>query len=560
MLLLTGLTFLQDGFSQELNRYDIIIHEIYADPTPTHGLPQSEYIEIRNLSTKEIDLKNFTISNGTNVGKINYSTLLKPDSLLILCSSSSMNAFSVYGRTQVVSSFPALSNEKDTISIIAPNGLTLHAVNYDLSWYHDDFKQEGGWSLEMISPDKACMGMENWSASIDPLGGTPGKPNSLAVSNINFPSLKLSYAYLQDSLNLKMVFNHALAPISDKMNLNMEDHSIDNLSLEPPLYNIISAGLTSPVKKSDKLYALNLTSVSDCIGNQFDISTQVGLFSALEKTETIINEILFNPENGGSDYVELMNQSTNTYDLSNIHLANRNSAGKISSISKITDEHLPLFPNSFVVFSEDCFWLLKKYQTDSSCNCIQMQQMPSLPDESGNVLILNESGMIIDDLIYDENWHNKLVYNNEGVALERIAPNRMTNDPLNWYSASSQSGYGTPGKRNSQNKTDELSENLIVLSNPIVSPDNDGRDDFVLIKYHLPLNGYIANISVTDRKGQIIKRISKNELCGITGQFRWDGLDEKGNKVIPGIYIIATELFHLSGSVKRIYKSVGVYY
>lgn len=552
--------FMQVGHAQEFNRYDIIIHEIYADPTPSHGLPQSEYIEIKNLSQKDIDLKNFSISNGSSAGKINYSIIIKPDSLLILCGTSAFSAFSLFGKTQTVSGFPSLSNEKDTISIIAPNGVTLHAVDYDLSWYHDDFKQDGGWSLEMINNKMACLGKENWSASRHPSGGTPGTTNSITDYTVTRLPLKVSYAYVEDSSHLKIFFNASLAPISADMELKLGDVPISQARLEPPLYNSIVATTASPIRNPQIVYRLELDHIRDCMGNEFQFTSTVALFSKLEKPEVIINEILFNPESGGHDYIEVLNNSDKTFDLANMHMANRNSTGKISSISKISPEHWPLFPNSFIVFTEDCLWLQKKYSTDSTCWCKEISYLPSFPDDKGNALILNEAGIIVDELVYDEKWHNKLIFNNEGVALERIVPNSPTNDPLNWYSASSQSGYGTPGVRNSQNKSDELSSHLIELSNLILSPDNDGRDDFVFIKYHLPLNGYIANVRITDIRGQIMKIIARNELCGTSGQFRWDGLDARNNKVIPGNYIIVAELFHLSGNVKRIYKSLGVFY
>ncbi|MFZ9660557.1 MAG: lamin tail domain-containing protein [Chitinophagaceae bacterium] len=559
ILILLCLSILQHLSAQEIDRYDIIIQEIYADPTPSHGLPSSEFIEIRNHSSKDIDLKNFTISNGTTTGKIIYATILKPDSLLILCSSSSVTALSVFGRTQAVSSFPSLSNDMDTISIASPNGLTIHAVNYDLSWYHDDFKQQGGWSLEMIQSDKSCLGKENWTSSMNPIGGTPGKFNSVTQTKLTILPLQMSYTFFQDSVTLKMVFNKSLATLTDKTEFKLDTIHLFNVRLEPPLYNIISANIPAPIYQEDP-YDISLMHNRDCLGTAFEIHTKAAIFSKPESSNEIINEILFNPDIGGFDYVELYNKTSKTFDLSNLYLANRNTSGNISSITKITDEHWPLTPEGFIVFSEDCNWVKQKFRTDSTCWCFQINQLPSFPDEEGNVLILNQVGSILDELHYDEKWHNKLIFNNDGVAMERISPNTMTNDPLNWYSASSQSGYGTPGSRNSQSKSDDLSTNLMVLSSPIISPDNDGRDDFVLMTYHLPINGYIANIWITDTKGQVMKNIARNELCGITGQFRWDGLDANGTKVLPGNYIFVIELFHLSGKVKRLYKTISVYY
>ena len=136
--------------------------------------------------------------------------------------------------------------------------------------------------------------------------------------------------------------------------------------------------------------------------------------------------------------------------------------------------------------------------------------------------------------------------------MERIDYNAPTQQPDNWHSAATSVGYGTPTYKNSQYKINDGVQGDITVTPEIVSPDNDGIDDFATITYNFPSPGYVANITVFDANGRVVRYLQRNALCGITGNYRWDGLGEKNQKLPVGIYIIYTEVFNLSGKKKQI--------
>ncbi|MFN9112236.1 MAG: hypothetical protein ACK5XN_19380, partial [Bacteroidota bacterium] len=176
--------------------------------------------------------------------------------------------------------------------------------------------------------------------------------------------------------------------------------------------------------------------------------------------------------------------------------------------------------------------------------------------DKGTILLLDNANNIMDELSYDEDWHLPLLDQREGVSLERINPNKPTQDPDNWLSASKTSGYGTPTTKNSQQYTDKSDKENIQLSSKIFSPDQDGQDDLLMILYAFPEGGYILNAQVFDIYGRPVRTLQKQMLCGINGHFRWDGLDDF-NKPLPlGHYIIVTEVFNLRGKVKRFKEEV----
>jgi hypothetical protein len=182
--------------------------------------------------------------------------------------------------------------------------------------------------------------------------------------------------------------------------------------------------------------------------------------------------------------------------------------------------------------------------------------MPSYNDDKGDVIILNAQGRITDELQYDEKWHFKLIDNREGIALERIDYNAPTQQPDNWHSAATSVGYGTPTYKNSQYKINEGVQGEITVIPEIVSPDNDSMDDFATINYIFPSPGYVANITIFDAAGRIVRYLQRNALCGIKGNYRWDGLGEKNQKLSVGIYIIYTEIFNVEGKKKQFKNTI----
>jgi CHU_C Type IX secretion signal domain len=157
---------------------------------------------------------------------------------------------------------------------------------------------------------------------------------------------------------------------------------------------------------------------------------------------------------------------------------------------------------------------------------------------------------------YKEEWHFKLLDNKEGVSLERIDPAGRSQDAQNWHSAASTAGYGTPGYKNSQYKLLAPANASIIISPKLFSPDNDGRDDIASIQYELSVPGFVANITVFDARGLPVRLLVRNGTMGLTGYWNWDGLDDSGNKLPVGTYIILTELFNLQGKKERFKSTV----
>src|SRR5215471_21312520 len=84
-------------WAQTAKRYDIIIDELFPDPTPVIGLPSSEFIELKNVSPNAFNLKNWKLSDGVSTATITSNLILKPDSFVIICPTAAAISFAAFG-------------------------------------------------------------------------------------------------------------------------------------------------------------------------------------------------------------------------------------------------------------------------------------------------------------------------------------------------------------------------------------------------------------------------------------------------------------------------------
>ncbi|MBN8686347.1 MAG: lamin tail domain-containing protein [Chitinophagales bacterium] len=542
-------------------RFDVIIHEFMADPSPAIGLPGSEWIELKNNSGTAINLQQWRIADATGQSNPLPAYLLQPDSMVIVCTGSAVAALSVFGSTIAVSNFPTLDNESDLLSVKAPNGMTVHALQYNSSWYRNEVKREGGWSLEMMDSHLPCGGQQNWKASDHPAGGTPGRKNSTDTTRTDLTGPQLLRSFSADSSTIVLLFDEPLDSLSGA---TVSNYSIDNglqvlqAITVPPLFTQVQLKLNTHLQWNT-IYQVQVNNTHDCKGNAIRNGSTVKAGRAGEAlwSDIVINELLFNPRSGGEDYIECYNRSHKVLDLSGLSLANRNSNRAISNIKAISNTPFYIYPGEYVVFASNPAQLALDYFVQAPDRVISMTTLPSLPDEEGYALLLNTAGVIVDEVPYSEKWHFKLIDNPEGVALERISPEGFSPDQGNWHSAASTAGYGTPGYKNSQYLSVHAVPATIAVQPAVFSPDNDGRDDVAAIQYSVTAPGYIANMVIYDAGGRPVRYLVRNGLLGLSGQWTWDGLDEKKNKLPVGRYIVFTEIFNLEGK-KQSFKNVIV--
>lgn len=548
--------------------FDVLITEIMADPSPSVGLPELEWLELLNRSAKTLDLAMLRIQDETGAPVVLPSYPLLPGEYIVLTANVNVATLqaatggTVLGAAIGVS---ALNNEDDVLTISDFDGNIIDRVAYSADWHTDASKDDGGWSLERINPDLPCLGRDNWQSCPVLPGGTPGAQNASFSTAPDTKPPRLLWAFPESASSVLLTFSEGLDKTSAQNPAvyriepprgiasaqQLPDISLVRLLLDEPLEMSVFYTVTAE---------LNLT---DCSGNAVPAtdSAFVGLPEQPEPQDIVVNEIMFNPSTGNARYIEFYNRSDKFFNWAEFFLANLSDD---TSVAKIALNRLSV-PGRYDVVTTHPFNILNTFSGVRFGNILK-NDLPSLDDDEGNItLYWSKSGttVILDEFDYSEDFHNALFSDSkrEGVALERIDPDGFTNSPANWTSASPivTGKPGTPTLPNSQRLyPPPPADELIRLTTERLSPDDDGFEDFLDIRYDLPQSGFAATVTVFDSDGIPVKRLVRQELIGTEGALRWDGDMDDGSRAKPGIYVLFLELYGPSGETKRIKKAFAL--
>ena len=545
----------------EASEYDIVINEIMADPNPVVGLPEWEFVELYNTTEFGIDLKDWQIQIGSNDNTFG-SFVLAPHSYVILCHNDAVAELRQYGDCIGFSSF-SVGNTSSAMYLYSKVGTLISRVSFSNAWYHDPDKANGGWSVEQIDPLNPCAGASNWTASEDASGGTPGRLNS--VNGENNVSPKVERVSMFSDYIVQLWFDQQMnaASLMELGNYRVEETSvhpqqINTNPIDPSYVELIfENGFAEGI-----VYTLVLNDVANCVGNAIEPDTKVqfGIPNDIAEGEILINEILFDPISPGVDYVELYNNTDKTFDLTMLMIgvireSFPNPAD--TTLKEITTDSRLFLPRTYVLLSTNSEVVGQQYDCPTD-NFVQMASFPSYANSGGTAILMGKDGTMIDQMVFSEKMHYPLLKITKGVSLERVSFDQPSLDADNWHSAAERVRFGTPGYENSMMQTAEPSDDEITISPDLFSPDGDGFDDACFINYYFDEAGYTMNTYIFNVAGQLIRHLVKGELVGQEGSALWNGIDDNGNKVPIGVYVVVTEVFNFDGKVKQFKNAVVV--
>jgi len=157
------------------------------------------------------------------------------------------------------------------------------------------------------------------------------------------------------------------------------------------------------------------------------------------KSEFIINEIFFAPEESEFEFIEFLNVSVNALDICRFSFSdNRN------IVTPICQQTYHVQPGGYAVLARDGMQLSTQYP---GRQFITPEVWPAL-NNSGDAVRLFKGSVLADEVSYTSSWGTR------GRSIERIDPNGPSWAQFNWKSSTS-SHLATPGQQNSVYRPDK---------------------------------------------------------------------------------------------------------
>lgn len=471
------------------NAGDIIITEIMADPSPVIAMPGAEYLEIYNTSSKQIPLNGFTITDGTSTAVIGNYTIGIAE-FIILCKLSDTALYNQYGKVIGLTTWPTLNNAADIITLRNAKSEVIDQVAYDITWYKDNLKRDGGYSLERVDFSNQCTGFYNWMASASQNGGTPGQINSYWIESHENKIFKINHVLMKTDSSIQIQFNQipdtALAFQALKYRLNGFNIYAKRIKWVDDNFQDIE--LIYDYKFNRKRdYKLIVGNIKTCEGVFLEENYYTIKQINIDDTSTIsITELMIDPlptvALPNIEYIEIYNHNNHDVDIINWRVGYNNNDYIIPNKRLIANEY-------YLLCNVKDTLILSEYG-----NTIGIIGFPAMSNTSARISLRNNKLKIVDEVSYHIDWHSTSTKRLGGWSLEQIDPYSKCNSYTNWSSSKDVSG-GTPGYENSIKNFYSDAVDLRVMN---IKNTNDKI-------FEVKLNKYFNSIAINPAQFYFVK-------------------------------------------------------
>lgn len=420
---------------------DIVINEFFPDPSPVIGLPPYEFIEIYNRSDKAFNLVGWTLRDETSTAILPEQYLLPGEYVLIGPTSASM--LSAFGSTLLIGNMPTLNNAADIIRLADAGGVVLDSVRFNLEWYHDEDKAQGGFTIERLGATLPSNEPTTWHASVDSLGGTPGKINSVDGRNPDQQAPVIVSSEVQNASSIIFVFSESIDTISLQTSVVLFQPSRSISSIAPGNdERTVIATLGEQLTNGEE-YNCTISGIRDLAGNVMT-AQQLTLLHFTSRPvlykDVIVSEIMADPAPvvglPEAEYVEIHNRSDVPFDLTGWWLCDSRDSAKLP--------HRVLPAHQYLIVTSTT----NATRLASFGKMVAVSSFPSLANDGEPLRLIAPSGLLVDSVYYSGAWHSGAEKREGGWSIELIDPSNPCGERTNWTSSEDERG-GTPGQANS---------------------------------------------------------------------------------------------------------------
>jgi hypothetical protein len=403
-------------------------------PQPISGLP--EFVEIVNMSSNTVDLKNWRITD-SNEG-LNYglgSVSIAMGEYVVIAADSTLVDSVPNGVPYLTpdGGFPTLNNSGDEIRIFDPFNTLIDSLFYSSTWGINQ-----GISLEKYYTNDSSHIQENWAPSTSLSGFTIGAPNAVTPAIIN-GTLLSGNIYYSPSIPTEtdeVIMSVPILNSGTSIFSGMVQVFFNNVIINQAAINSGNIGDTVLVDISIGTFnsGFNEMSLSLIVENDEDENDNTGLDTLKIRYPfgtILINEFMSAPNNDQSEFVEL-------FAFRNLDMIEWS----------ISDNHLdPVYLNTISVSNGDFIVVLSDSNMmdllDGNAHLFFPFNFPSLNNSGDGIYLFDHTESIIDSLNYDNDWPLT-----SERSTEKIRQSYTSNGSSNWLLADENISM-TPGTKNS---------------------------------------------------------------------------------------------------------------
>ena len=269
-----------------------------------------------------------------------------------------------------------------------------------------------------------------------------------AEADLTPPAL-LGVEYQREQPGLDVTFSEPL----DAATVQPAAFEIDGLgppagaSLDDNVPARVRLALTAPLAPGG--YVLRVRGVADRAGNVLDEAVATfevaGQGPSAQPGDVVVNEIFYDPPASGLEFVEVVNRSTEAFELGRFQIsdARRQPVGVDGAAGMLP-------PGGFVVFAQDSAAFAATFP---GVAFLVPTSWPAL-NNGGDTAVLWFDDAVLDSVAYRPSWGG------EGVSLERLDPDGPSTSRFNFGSSEAEGG-ATPGARNSRFAPDRTPPGLL---------------------------------------------------------------------------------------------------